>query len=151
MALVYSSASDVRARVVGRAISTTTAPTTAQVEEWLLEAEAMLLGALASCGIAAPAAATNGGLMLKAWACDFAEGHTRNAWAATAGDDNKVGDPQLERFDKQINAIYDNPARWGGALNAGAVSSSNLLLRGPNTDTSADDYIAPEFERDQVY
>lgn len=151
MALVYSSVANVQARVPGRTLTEASKPTLTQVGEWLEEAEAMILGALASCGISQPAAESNGGKIIKSWVCDFAEGHLREAWASTAGDENRTGSPQLERFTKILDAIYAYPARCDQTLNGGASSSSTSRARGANTDTEADDYVAPEFTRNMVF
>jgi len=151
MALTYTAATDVAARVPGRTIGASSKPTTTQVETWLYEGEALLMGALYAGGIDAPTAGTTGGKIMTSWATDYGEAHTRMSWAATAGDENKDGESILERFHKLIQDIFDNPARYQAMLNAGASSSDTTQMRGANTDTTADDYIEEEFERDQEY
>ena len=151
MPLVYTSSSDVQARVPGRTISATTKPTTTQVEQWLLEGEARLLGALYTGGITAPAASTTGAEIMRGWATDYAESLLRMAWASTAGDAPKDGEAQRERFDKLIDSIFEKPAQYQAMLNSGSSSSDTIYMRGANTDTSDDDYIEEEFERDEVY
>lgn len=147
MALVYTSASEVGARVPGRTISTGSKPTTAQVEQWLAEGEAQVLGAIASRGLTASTTATDNGFqMIKAWSTDYAEAHVRMAWAATAGDENRDGVLLLERFDKTVELIY--AGRYDDAVGSGGSSAS---AHGSNTDTDADDYVAPEFERGEVF
>lgn len=151
MALVYTSADDVRARVPGRTIGTTSKPTTAQVEAWLGEGEGLVLGALSAGGASAPEAGTTGATIIKSWVCDYAEGHTRQAWASTAGDDNKDGQAQLDKFDKLLNDIYDHPARYQSALNSGAANEATTYVRGANTDPEDENYVPVGFERDEVY
>jgi hypothetical protein len=151
VALVYTASTDVTARVPGRTIGASTKPTTTQVETWLYEGEAYLKGALAAGGVTAPTAGTDGGKLMTTWATDFAEAHTRMAWASTAGDDNKDGASILERFDKLIADIFARPALYQSMLNSGGGSSSSSDMRGANTDEDADDFIDAEFERDEVY
>jgi hypothetical protein len=147
MALVYTSATEVGARVPGRTISTGTKPTTAQVEQWLAEGEALLLAGISARGLSAPAdTTTSAGQILKSWATDFAEAHVRMAWASTAGDENKDGQSLLERFDKRLDELY--AGRYDDAI--GSTGSASTA-HGANTDTTADDYVAPEFERGEVF
>ena len=151
MALVYTAASDVTARVPGRTIGASTKPTTTQVETWLYEGEAYLKGALAAGGITAPAAGTDGGKLMTTWATDFAEAHVRMAWASTAGDENKDGASILERFDKLIADIMSRPAMYQAMLNSGSGSSASTDTAGANTDPDADDFVDAEFERGEVF
>jgi hypothetical protein len=151
VALVYTTAAGVQARVPGRTIGASTKPTTTEVETWLYEGEAYLKGALSAGGIDAPTAGTDGGKLMTTWATDFAEARVRMSWASTAGDENKDGQSILDRFDKIITDIYENPGRYQAMLNAGAANTDTVYVRGANTDSTADDYVDVEFERDREY
>ena len=146
----YASYADVQARIPGRSISATTKPSSTQVDAWVEEAEAMILGSLGAAGITAPASSlTNPGKIVRAWVCDYAEGMTRMAYASAGGDGaNQDGKDLRESFRALTVNIRRSPQDYGAMLSAGSIGTEKSFCRGANVDTTADDYLAPEFERD---
>lgn len=136
----------------GRSVDTTTTPSTADVEDLILQAEALLEGALAAGGISTPITGTGPTRIMKACALDYVIGHVRQSHAAAGGDgDNEDGEPFLERFYAKIEDIMARPALYEGMLGGSGSTPSSTKLRGHPTDdvdgrTSTD--FAPEFTRD---
>jgi hypothetical protein len=151
--MAYAVATDVQARIPGRIISTTSKPSTTQVEAWIAEADAMLSGSLAAGGIPLPEVATNGATIMRAWECDYAEGRARMAYASAGGDGaNDDGKDMIESFKTLLTNIRRYPSDYGSMLSAGGdAPEGTSKCRGSNADTSADNYIAPEFERSEVW
>jgi hypothetical protein len=150
--MTYAVLSDVQARIPGRAISALTKPSTAQVEKWIAEAEAMLAGSLGAADIPLPEVDTTGASIMCAWECDYAEGHARMAYASAGGDGtNDDGKDLVESFKTLTVNIRRHPSDYGAMLASGDAPEGTSKCRGSNADTEADDYIAPEFERDEVW
>lgn len=148
----YAVLSDVQARLSGRTIAALSKPSSTQVETWLAEAAAMLAGSLGAAGLPLPEVGTNGALIMTAWECDYAEGRTRMAYASAGGDGtNDDGKDLVEGFRQLTVNIRRYPSDYGAMLASGNAPEGSSKCRGSNTDTEADDYIAPEFERDEVW
>jgi hypothetical protein len=150
--MTFAALSDVQARLSGRTISATSKPSSTQVETWIAEAEAMLLGSLGAAEIPQPEVGSNGARILCVWECDFAEGHTRMAYASAGGDgSNDDGKDLVESFRQLTLNIRRYPSDYGAMLASGDAPEGTSKCRGSNTDTTADDYIAPEFARAEVW
>lgn len=149
----YALIGDVQARLAGRpTFGASTKPSQAQVEAWIDEAEAMLTGSLGAADISLPSAGTAGAKIVRSWVCDYAEGHARMAYAAAGGDGgNDDGKDLVQHFRDLLVNVRRFPSEYGPMLAGGAAVEGTSKIRGSNTDTAADDYIAPEFERDEVW
>lgn len=148
----WAAVSDVQARLTYQTISSSSKPTTTQVQSWLDEAEAHLRGALSAAGL--PTSYTAGGdaaIMLKTWATDYAEGRCRLAWASSEGsDDNQDGVAVVEEFNRRIADIMDRPSRYGELLGAGSAPTNSRRIRAhvtnhPDGKTIAAGDFAPTF------
>ena len=134
--MAYATTSDVQARFTAFTLSTGTKPTLAQVAQWLVEADAMLNGALSEAGLTSPNTNANGLEILKSLACDYAEGHLRVAMAAAGGDGtNDDGQRMLDHFYEWLKGItegkYNGMMQGGGATGAGH-------FRAPDVDDDND-------------
>lgn len=127
----YASTSDIAARLPYRTIDSNSKPTSTQVGQWITEAEAMLTAALDTCQITTPVTNSNGIELLKSWACDYAEGRTRMAYANSGGDGgNDDGKDLIENFKELIDKILDNPTMYSAMFNAGDAEASSRRVRG---------------------
>lgn len=151
--MTYAQVSDVQARNPYRVIDGSSKPTTTQVDTWILEAEALLHGALNAGQCVTPITGGDGIKLMRSWACDYAEGHVRQAYAAAGGDgNNDDGKDLLERFDARLQDILDNPARYSSMLNGGSAASGTSHFRSHITDdvdgrTRDDDGFQPAFTK----
>jgi len=148
----YAATTDVDARLAGRpASSASTKPTSTQVGAWIDEAEAMLTGALAAGDCTTPVTDTGGIKIMRSWACDYAEGRARMAYAAAAGDGtNKDGESLIEKFDKLIDDIIKCPAKYDAILSSGGASDNTRRLRGYVLD-NADSKTVSDGDFDPVF
>lgn len=144
----YATILDVQARLPGRSITSSSKPSQLQIETWLDEAEAYLAGAIEGGGGSLPTVGSRGATILRSLVCDYAEAHTRMAHAAAGGDGgNDDGKDLLDKWYGKLNEIERGNAGWVASM----TSTDTSKIRGANTDTSADDYLAPEFNRDEVW
>lgn len=126
----YAVIGDVQARFQGFTFSATSKPTQTQTEAWITEAEAMLEGAMLAGGLTVPNTVTRGIEILTSWACDYAEGHVRNALAASANDaSNEAGKAKLEAFDARVNWILENSSMAGQMLEGGDAPNAARKVR----------------------
>jgi hypothetical protein len=150
--MAYAVLNDVQARIPARTLSATSKPSATNVEDWIAEADAMLCGSLAAGDIPLPDAGTAGATIMRAWECDYAEGRARMAYASAGGDgSNNDGKDLVESFKTLTVNIRRHPSDYGAMLAGGDAPEGSTKCRGSNADTSADDYIAPEFERGEVW
>lgn len=109
----------------------------------------MIDGALSAGNLTSPATNANGILILRAWTCDFAEGHTRNAMGSAANDPSNVaGQPMIDKFNERIEWMLREPTQAGNMLQGGSSASSRMKSYPQNnTDDLSidDDDFAPKF------
>lgn len=129
MGTYATATTNVQPRLAGRTLSTGSSPTLAQVDTWVDEGEALVLGTLRAAGISLPVAGAEGGKILTSWICDYAEGHCRQSWVAAIGGGSDDGTDILDRFDKRLEEISANPARFDAMLNGGTASASTTRVR----------------------
>lgn len=126
--MAYATTSDVQARIPGFTLSVSTKPTLAQVTQWLVEADAMLNGALLAAELTSPNVDARGVEILKSWACDYAEAHVRMARAGGSSGDgsNDDGESMLAAFRKLVSADPgDNGIMFNGPLYGRMLESGN--------------------------
>jgi hypothetical protein len=140
----YAVIGDIKSRLPNRLISASSKPTQAEIEAWIAEAQAMLDGTLASClGASVPYTDANAILQLKAWICEYAEGHTRMAHASTSGSGaNDDGKDLVEHFYGRLSDIQKNPSVYGARLASGSAPANACRVR--RTASTVD----PIFEMD---
>jgi len=147
----YATTSDVQARLPGFTLTATSQPTLAQVAQWIVEAEAMLDGALVSAGLSAPNTDARGVEILKSWACDYAEGHARTARASEGGDGaNDDGRALIEAFRDLIKNIPSQAGSYAQMLQAGAAAGRRVRGYAIDNDdgrTIANGDFAPAFTK----
>jgi hypothetical protein len=137
--LSYATITHLQARFQGFSFGASSKPTQTQAEQWLAEAEAMIDGALSAAGLISPCVNANGILILRAWTCDFAEGHVRNALASSANDpSNTAGQPLIDKFSERIGWILDKPQMAGNMFEGGSPPSSSTRFRSYPRDNDDD-------------
>ena len=117
-------------------LSTTSKPTTAQVQQWLNDAEDQITAALTSVGITAPGATAAGYSYLKRQAVDYAVAQTRQVRAAANGGDpaDDYAEQLLVQFDAFIRSVETQSEIWSGRLEGGAAGADSLLISGTATN-----------------
>ena len=150
----YVSVAQVTAHIPFRTISASTKPTTAQVEEWIVEGEALLDSALAAIGVTTPVTEAADLILARAWVKDYPLGHLIVAFANAGGDgDNDDGELELERFYERYNDITANPAKYAQLLAGGEGPATSRQVRShivdnPDAKTTANGDFLPKFTRD---
>lgn len=153
----YATNGDVIRNIPGRPISSSSSPSTTDIDNWILQAEALLTGALTCGGITVPITDASGVVIMEAWAVLWAEGHTRMALAAGVGDGaNDDGKDLIESFNAVIDDIKAEPGQADAMLNGGSQSESTSNLRGYATDnidgkSTANGDFDPTFTRDETF
>jgi len=139
---VYATIANLQARLPGRTIGTSSKPTQSQCEAWIDEAEAFLAGSLAASGCTSTVTAGKPGVKLMAsWTLDYAEGHTRIAFASGEGEGrNQDGKDLVEKFDKLLSDIAREPNRFEIMLQGGG--SGGVMVRGYVRDNNDDKNIS---------
>ena len=142
----YAQPEDLRPRVGGRDITTTSDPNLDQVEEWIEAAEAMLLNCLTAASITVPTAPTaNGFKIMREWVLDYAEGRYRSAMAAAGGDgDNEDGERALDEFKALMQDIRSDKSYYAVLLTGTAAGDATARVRGSSNITA-------EFTRDEQW
>jgi hypothetical protein len=150
--VAYATIVDVQARLAGRTISSTTHPSTMQVETWIDEGDAKLTATMLAVGLPAPYTSTTARHILRGWVTDYAEGRTRMAFASAGGDGTNLdGQSQVKEFKDLLADIHHQPSMYYAMLSAGAAPESSARVLASNMDDTADDFIDCEFEREQVW
>jgi hypothetical protein len=126
MASNWAQVSDLQARVTYETISTTSTPTTAQVQTWIEDAEARVRLALAAAGLTTTYTgdATS---ELKLWVIDYPLGEIQCAWATAQGESSDVGEALKLRFEDRIEWIRKNPEAAADRL--GQLTSTSDVIR----------------------
>ena len=142
----YSGAVEVADRLPYRSITTSTKPSTGDVDRWGAKASAILDGVLAAAQVAVPVIHTGGVAIVSEWTTDYAEGRYRMALASAGGDgDNDDGKDLIEGFKLLMTEITASPSHFQAMLNGGASSDATRQLRGNVTD-NADGKSVSDFE-----
>lgn len=138
MAINYGGvAKDVQDRLPYRKITDDSTPSTGTVLKWIEEGEAMIDNSLRSNAIVVPVTDARGVVHLRSLSIDYAEAHTRMAYAASGGDgDNDDGLELLETFQNTLIDMENDPVSWAAKLTggSGAEGATNRRLRGTPTD-----------------
>jgi hypothetical protein len=142
----YASVDDIKARLPGRTIDTTSSPTSTAVTAWIAEAEALINNTLAGAGLPAPYTDASSILILKVWVCECVEGRTRMAHVSGDGT-NDDGKDLVAQFFARLKDISVNAPRYGGMLAGGGVPAESVGVRGSNADGA----IEPIFTRNEVW
>ncbi len=133
---VWAQLSDVQARITLGALTTTTDPTTVEVQDWLDDAEAETRGYMRAAEIPLDYPAdSDGGRILRKHITDYAEGRLRAAWASADGSgENEDGQRELDRYQERLDRLNRDPAWWSAMLSAtGQSAEASRLARSPAT------------------
>lgn len=126
----YAVNGDLKPRIGDRPLTASTTPSETHVDNWILEGEARLEGALLAGGTPVPVTTTRGKLLLKTWTLDYVEAHYRMSNAAAGGDGtNDDGKATLDKFLALIDDMYENPARYGAMMVEGDAPEGTRQLR----------------------
>lgn len=139
MGTYVASAAEIQPRAGNRAITSTSKPSTTEVSDWIDEAEAEILGALAASSIPTSyASGTRGFRILRGWVGGYVAGLVRVSWAASAGDGgNQDGQRELDDWKARLRMIADDPSRVSAMLSeAGSPASNTSSLASHVTDSS---------------
>lgn len=117
----WAAASDVQARLTYETISTTSTPTTAQVEAWIDEAEARIRGVLRAAGLTTTYSDTDSVNILTSFVADYVEGRVRLAWGSGTGgtEDTEAGERLIGKFDAFIGDLRSGTIQLGSELDPG--------------------------------
>ncbi len=153
----YATVALVQARNPYRAIGASTEPSTADVEEWIDQAEAEIDGRIAAAGLTSPVVNTNGIKIVRKKVVGYVAGFVEMAYAAAGGDGgNDDGQDAQELWDECMEDITDNPLKWGGILEGGTAPESSIQMRSHTTNnkdglTVAAGDFAPTYHKDDVF
>ena len=137
----WAAASDVQARLTYETISTTSSPTTAQVEAWIDEAEARIRGVLRAAGLTTTYSDTDSVNILTHHVCDYVEGRVLMAWASGTGgtEDREAGQLLVEKFDAFIADLRTGAIQLGSELDSGGDVPDSIQLARSHIDDNEDD------------
>lgn len=147
----FANVSDVAPRVGDRPLTATTVPSLQQVEEWIIEAEAELLGTLAAVGISTSySEGTRGFSILRHWVLNYVAGMFRVSHAASGGDgSNTDGQWLVEEWRNRLREIAENADKFAamlGAAAAGATTGLSSHVTDPVLGLEESEY-GPTFKR----
>lgn len=132
----YASATDVAARLPTRTISTTSTPTTAQVDAWIDQTEARLDGELKAAGFTTPVTGTAPINVLK----DVVASRVAARWlqgisAGTDTEDNALSENLLKEWDGFLEQVRSDPSRVAEMIGQSFGTGANKRrIRGYPTD-----------------
>ena len=135
--MAYATVANLQARIPYREISVSSVPTTAQVQEWLDNADATIDGALQAGELPAPYTDATAVRIIKEWVLDYVEGRVRVALASASIDGlNTDGVRAIDRWEARLADIHRWPDRFGAMLGAGAAPAASITLRAYSTDNN---------------
>lgn len=127
----YSSNSEVTRRLPYRTISSTSDPSTGDIDQWITESEAVIDGALSSIGVTVPVTNATGIQILRTWVNAYAEGSYRIAVASAGGDgSNDDGKDLITKFDEQIKNVLALPGVYSAMFAGGSAAADARRVRG---------------------
>ena len=146
----YCTTAHLNARLPFTTFDTTTEPSTTEIDYWIDEGEALVIGALQAGGNAGSYATTPAILQIRSWVMDYVEGMTRRAYAQSSADGSTDdGEEPLRRFHNRLDWILANPSLAGAMLGAGAGASAathvHAYAQNNSDDLTADD-LGPVFK-----
>lgn len=143
----YSGFAYIQALIPTPAITTTSQPTTAQVDAWVAEGEAFLETALQDVGVTVPIEDERGILVMRSWTNLYAEGKTRYARAGAGGDgQNENGLKLLDKFDALLERIRADPA-WAASMVSGGTATDDAVRYRDHTKNLDDEDFEPVFTK----
>lgn len=122
---IYATLAGVSPRVGGRAITSSTVPSSTDVQAWLDQSEAQLSGLLQAFGITWSYAVNSvGALTIQGWVESYVGGVVRRSWAAMAGSANDHdGEVEIQAWEKLLYQIRSEPEVYGALLNGGSSTT----------------------------
>jgi len=132
----FAKLADVQSRLPYRRIEQTSSPSTVDVEQWVEEAESLLLAVMGAAGIAEPAAGSSAHPIIRSWVVDYAEGRIKAALAAAGGLESDSGEALIERFSARLDNITSNASKWGAIFGTVDSTDKHIKIRSNTTDSS---------------
>lgn len=138
---IWAAATDVAARIAYGTISTTSNPTTAQVEGFLDEAEAQVRQVLRVLGLEPTLASSSDELLVaKAAVVDYAVAEVLASWGVQRPELLPEAAARRDRWDRYLEALRQRPTGLGGELTAdGAPPESAARFRAYFADENGED------------
>tara|TARA_Y100000588_G_scaffold392853_2_gene506364 strand:- start:2622 stop:3074 length:453 start_codon:yes stop_codon:yes gene_type:complete len=147
----FAKLADLQARLPSRKITSKSAPSSVDCENWIEEAEVLLTSALSSAGVKSITPNSSTAPVLRAWVCDYAESRVLQSYASAGGTESTVGKDLLEKFNARLDDIVANATRYsmffGSAENA---TPSKLRSNVTDTDATVKNY-DPKFSVDSEF
>lgn len=148
--MAYAVAADVQARLSGRDISTTSKPSTAQVDAWIAETDAELNGELRAAKFTVPVTGADPLAIVKSKVVSRVGARVLGAYAAgTNFDEDDLASTLNAEWNEFIAAIRTNPGRIGELIGQSISGTRNRgSMRSHVTDNSKGldtDDLAPVF------
>jgi len=157
MTATYATVDDVKARLPGRTLSSSTKPSTSDVQTWLDDGQAQVDSALGAAGLSVPMTDARAVAVAKTWIVNYAEGRWRASLAAIGGDaTNRDGQDLIDAFYRMVGptgTIAQQPEVFSNYL-TGTVAASNARLRShvtSNRDELAAGTFDPIFRMDEKF
>ena len=133
----YVSNAQITAHLPYRTFTSSTSPSTTDVDAWIEEAEALLESTLNAAQITTPITTTAGIRILRAWLTNAVVGTVRLSFAASGGDPNNVaGQAQIDQFNERLTDILNKPQLYQQQLAAGSGTSAARQIRAYTTDNT---------------
>ena len=134
----YAKVTDVQSRLPYRTIDQESAPSLADVQNWIDEAEQQLNAIMLAAGLPAPYTTDPARIILRAWVADYCEGRLKSAWAASGGEESDSGETLLEKFNDRLEDIANRSPKYAALFGVPEGSASTVKLRSNVTDTSGE-------------
>lgn len=142
----YATIGDLKPRIGGRELTSTSNPSTDDVEKWIDAAESMVVATLLAGNITAPTdVAGDGYKIIGEWVMLYAVGNYRSTMAAAGGDgDNEDGERELEDFKELLKDIRGDAPYYAALLTGGSSAAAQSRIRGSTN-------IEAQFTRDEQW
>lgn len=123
----YADVDDIRSRIGGRVIDTTSSPTESEVDAMIDEAEAEIVTCLIASGLPEASISTEGAKVLRHWISNYISGWVRTTHAAAGGvGDNADGQELREKWQALLERIMNNAAHYTAMLGGGTQPSDAI-------------------------
>jgi len=145
--MAYTSTAEVRQRLPNRTIDGSSKPPASAVDQWVIEAEALVEAELAAAGIGVPVTTSRGVEVLKNKCTDYVAGLVERAYVSgTNLEDTDVGLDLIERFEAFLSLIRTDPNRVKPMLGVGSGTSASNVRAYPTDNADGKSIAAGDFD-----
>lgn len=138
MATYATAADDVVPKLGNRPLTTTSDPSLSEVEDWLVQLEAELIGTLEAVGVSESSFSSRGLDTLRGWVASAGAGLVREAHAAAAGaGNNEDGRADVKAWTDRLADIAARPSFFRQLLCGASATGAASMLRGGPSGTAA--------------